>query len=139
MSDEEYDGDDKNDDDISYDDNNNYDNEFEEEELKEEGEEEIDILDEEGKQNKKNSKEIDKEKRITTEYLTKYEKARVLGARALQISKNAPVMINLEPGEWNPLSIAEKELKDGKIPFIIRRYLPNNTYEDWKVNELKLD
>jgi DNA-directed RNA polymerase I, II, and III subunit RPABC2 len=48
-------------------------------------------------------------------------------------------MINLEPGEWNPLSIAEKELKDGKIPFIIRRYLPNNTYEDWKVNELKLD
>jgi len=138
MSDEEYGGDDKNDDDISYDDNNNYDNEFDDEEINEE-EEEIDILDEEGKGNKKNSKEIDKEKRITTEYLTKYEKARVLGARALQISKNAPVMINLEPGEWNPLSIAEKELKEGKIPFIIRRYLPNNTYEDWKVNELKLD
>ena len=138
MSDEEYGGDDRNDDDISYDDNNNYDNEFDEEEVNEE-EEEIDILDEEGKGNKKSSKEIDKEKRITTEYLTKYEKARVLGARALQISKNAPVMINLEPGEWNPLSIAEKELKEGKIPFIIRRYLPNNTYEDWKVNELKLD
>ena len=48
-------------------------------------------------------------------------------------------MVDLDPGEWDPLKIAEKELLAKKIPFIIRRYLPNNTYEDWKVDELLLD
>lgn len=87
----------------------------------------------------KGAKQCSKEERITTPFLTKYEKARVLGARALQISRNAPVMIDLEPGEWDPLEIAEKELLAKKIPFIIRRYLPNNTYEDWRVDELIFD
>lgn len=73
--------------------------------------------------------------RKTTHFLTKYEKARILGTRALQISMNAPVMVELE-GESDPLRIAMKELKERKIPFIIRRYLPNKSYEDWHVNEL---
>eukprot|EP00439_Symbiodinium_sp_Y106_P083775 s534_g24.t1 len=73
--------------------------------------------------------------RKTTPYLTKYERARILGARALQISMNAPVMVTLE-GETDPLLIAEKELLQRVIPFVIRRFLPDNTYEDWKVSEL---
>mmetsp|Transcript_53594 Transcript_53594/g.150614 ORF Transcript_53594/g.150614 Transcript_53594/m.150614 type:complete len:120 (-) Transcript_53594:119-478(-) len=73
--------------------------------------------------------------RKTTPYLTKYERARILGARALQISMNAPVMVELD-GETDPLLIAEKELTERMIPFIIRRYLPDGTYEDWKVCEL---
>ncbi len=81
---------------------------------------------------------INKE-RITTRFLTKYERARILGARALQISKNAPIMIDIEPGEWDPLKIAEKELVERKIPFIIRRYLPDGSYEDWRVDELIFD
>lgn len=36
----------------------------------------------------------------------------------------------------DPILIAEKELNEKKIPFVIRRYLPDNTFEDWKVNEL---
>lgn len=75
--------------------------------------------------------------RITTRYLTKYEKARVIGTRALQISMNAPVLVELE-GESDPLEIAEKELKEKKVPFTIRRYLPDGSYEDWKVSELDL-
>lgn len=75
------------------------------------------------------------QKRVTTPYLTKYEKARVLGVRALQISMKAPVMVELDD-EIDPLEIAMKELKHRKIPFIIRRYLPDNTYEDWRVDEL---
>ena len=67
--------------------------------------------------------------------MTKFEKARVLGARALQISMNAPVMIELD-GETDPLLIAERELLEKVIPFVIRRYLPDGTYEDWKVSEL---
>jgi len=73
--------------------------------------------------------------RKTTKYMTKYERARVLGTRALQISMNAPVMVNLE-GETDPLEIAMKELRERKIPFTIRRYLPDGSYEDWGVNEL---
>jgi DNA-directed RNA polymerase I, II, and III subunit RPABC2 len=77
--------------------------------------------------------------RVTTRFLTKYEKARIIGARALQISKNAPIMVEPKAGEWDPLKIAEKELLERKIPFIIRRYLPDNSYEDWRVDELIFD
>ncbi|KAL6750074.1 RNA polymerase, subunit omega/K/RPB6 [Haematococcus lacustris] len=73
--------------------------------------------------------------RITTRYMTKYERARVLGTRALQISMNAPVMVALD-GESDPLEIAMKELREKKIPFTIRRYLPDGSYEDWRVDEL---
>ncbi len=65
---------------------------------------------------------------------------------------NAPVMVDLE-GETDPLQIAIKELKDNKIPLIIRRYLPDGwyvrpllyksrnvnlicRYEDWTCEEL---
>jgi len=76
--------------------------------------------------------------RRTTRFMTKYERARVLGTRALQISMNAPVMVELE-GETDPLQIAMKELRERKIPLIIRRYLPNDTYEDWSIDELEID
>ena len=80
------------------------------------------------------SKAIPPEQRTTTPYMTKYEKARILGTRALQIrciallgfglraksSMNAPVLVDLE-GETNPLQIANKELSQKKIPLIIRR------------------
>ncbi|KAH6938866.1 hypothetical protein HPB50_013829 [Hyalomma asiaticum] len=75
------------------------------------------------------------QKRITTTYMTKYERARVLGTRALQIAMCAPVMVELE-GETDPLQIAMKELKARKIPIIIRRYLPDGSYEDWGIDEL---
>jgi DNA-directed RNA polymerase I, II, and III subunit RPABC2 len=76
--------------------------------------------------------------RITTRYLTKYERARVLGTRALQISMNAPVMVDLD-GETDPLRIAEKELRERKIPIIVRRYLPDGSHEDWGIDELIVD
>lgn len=76
--------------------------------------------------------------RVTTRYMTKYERARILGTRALQISMNAPVMVQLDEGETDPLEIAMKELRAGKIPFTVRRYLPDGSYEDWSVEELIL-
>lgn len=54
---------------------------------------------------------------------------------ALSFSLNAPVMVELD-GESDPLVIAMKELKEKKIPLIVRRFLPDDTYEDWHVNEL---
>jgi DNA-directed RNA polymerase I, II, and III subunit RPABC2 len=78
------------------------------------------------------------EARITTRYMTKYERARVLGTRALQISMNAPVMVDIA-GETDPLKIAVKELRERKIPMIIRRYLPDSSYEDWNIDELIIE
>ncbi|EDW81047.1 DNA-directed RNA polymerases I, II, and III subunit RPABC2 [Drosophila tropicalis] len=78
---------------------------------------------------------VPKSKRITTKYMTKYERARVLGTRALQIAMCAPIMVELD-GETDPLQIAMKELKQKKIPIIIRRFLPDHSYEDWSIDEL---
>ncbi|KAI1777595.1 RNA polymerase Rpb6 [Hypoxylon cercidicola] len=78
---------------------------------------------------------IPNEDRATTPYMTKYERARILGTRALQISMNAPVLVDIE-GESDPLQIAIKELRAKKIPLIVRRYLPDGYYEDWSVEEL---
>ncbi|CAA9965264.1 DNA-directed RNA polymerase I [Pyrenophora teres f. maculata] len=80
-------------------------------------------------------KRVPNEKRTTTPYMTKYEKARVLGTRALQISGNAPVLIDVE-GMTDPLQIAAKELQEKKIPLVVRRYLPDGFYEDWTCEEL---
>ncbi|KAG6029194.1 hypothetical protein E4U41_000451 [Claviceps citrina] len=80
-------------------------------------------------------KKIPESERSTTPYMTKYERARILGTRALQISMNAPVLVDLE-GETDPLQIAIKELREKKIPLIVRRYLPDGYYEDWTCEEL---
>jgi len=80
-------------------------------------------------------KKVPNDKRTTTPYMTKYERARVLGTRALQISMNAPILVDLE-GETDPLQIALKELNQKKIPLIVRRYLPDGCYEDWTCEEL---
>ncbi|KAF8366658.1 rpb-6 [Pristionchus pacificus] len=75
--------------------------------------------------------------KVTTPYMTKYERARVLGTRALQIAMGAPVMVELE-GETDPLEIARKELKQRRIPIIVRRYLPDGSFEDWAVDQLHI-
>lgn len=76
--------------------------------------------------------------RVTVPVLTKYERARVLGTRALQLSMNAPVLVTVE-GETDPLTIAQKELRERVLPLMIRRILPDNTYEDWAISELDVD
>jgi len=51
---------------------------------------------------------------------------------------NAPLMVDAE-GETDSLQIAMKELRERKIPLIIRRYLPDGSYEDWAIHELVID
>ena len=99
------------------------------------GDDRIDLLNEDDLQ--QSGMRTDPSKRITTPYMTKYERARLLGTRALQIAMCAPLMVEPD-GETDPLQIAMKELKEKKIPMIIRRYLPDGSYEDWSVDELIL-
>jgi DNA-directed RNA polymerase I, II, and III subunit RPABC2 len=81
---------------------------------------------------------IDKNiQRRTIPFLTKYEKARIIGKRAMQISKGSPPLVEIGDLE-SPIDIARKELMERKIPFIIRRPLPDGSYEDWRVDELRI-
>lgn len=73
--------------------------------------------------------------RVTRPWLTKYERTRIIGTRATQIAMGAPPMVELLD-ETDPLRIAEKELKEYKVPLVIRRYLPDGSFEDWTVAEM---
>lgn len=93
--------------------------------------------DEEAPQNASTGVFVAKEDRITRPVMTKYEKVRVLGERAKQISSGAPVYIKGVENK-TPYEIAELELEHGLVPFIIRRPLPDKSYEEWKISELKV-
>lgn len=69
-------------------------------------------------------------------FLTKFERSKILGVRAEQLTNNNIIPCVELNGTENVIDIAEKELEQRKIPLIIRRYFPNETYEDWKLNEL---
>jgi DNA-directed RNA polymerase subunit K len=57
--------------------------------------------------------------------LTRFEVARLIGARSLQISLGAPVLI--ETKEIHPTEIAKEEFKKIIIPMTVKRMLPNGT------------
>ncbi|RLG21560.1 DNA-directed RNA polymerase subunit K [Candidatus Micrarchaeota archaeon] len=57
--------------------------------------------------------------------LTRFEKARVIGARALQISMGAPVLVKVPKGVKDPLKVVLAELRAGAIPLTVVRKLPN--------------
>ncbi|MCL4430401.1 MAG: DNA-directed RNA polymerase subunit K [Chloroflexi bacterium] len=61
--------------------------------------------------------------------ITRFEKARIVGARALQISMGAPIQAELEKNT-NPIDIALSELDAGILPITIRRTLPDGTFQD---------
>lgn len=80
---------------------------------------------------------VDNSERRTLSRMTKYEKAHVLGVRASQLSAGAPPFVDIG-NESNPLRIANLELNEKKIPFIIRRRLPDGSFEDWPIEELRI-
>ena len=73
----------------------------------------------------------------TIPFLTKYERARILGQRAKQINMGAQSFIKRPDNVIDGIIIAELELKQKKIPFIIKRPLPNGACEYWNVNDLE--
>ena len=62
--------------------------------------------------------------------LTRYEKARILGARALQLSLGAPHFIEIPKNASTSLEIAMEELNRKEIPIVIRRTLPNGDFQN---------
>jgi len=74
----------------------------------------------------------------TIPMLTKYEKARILGVRAKQINNGAAPFIELKENIIDGYLIAERELAEKKLPFIIRRPLPNRGSEYWRLEDLEI-
>jgi len=78
---------------------------------------------------------------------TKYERARIIGARALQIAMGAPILMNLKKDDFetinfNPISVAKMEFDANILPITIRRPLPQkweNYEETFKKSHLKFE
>ncbi|CAI2366840.1 unnamed protein product [Moneuplotes crassus] len=78
------------------------------------------------------------EKRRSQPYLTKYEKTRIIGSRAEQIGRDGPFMMEHNEG-LNALEMAEVELYFRKVPFVVKRKMPNQRIELWRIEELSFD
>ena len=74
----------------------------------------------------------------TVPFLTKYEKAKILGLRAKQINNGSHIFVSLSKDVIDGYLIAELELQQRKIPFIIQRPMPNGGSEFWKVSDLEI-
>lgn len=74
----------------------------------------------------------------TLPYLTKYEKARVLGQRAKQIETGAKPLVKVPENIIDGYVIAELELREKKIPFIIKRPIPGGAFEYWHLRDLEI-
>ncbi|MDP7116366.1 MAG: DNA-directed RNA polymerase subunit K [Candidatus Woesearchaeota archaeon] len=71
---------------------------------------------------------------MSEEVYSKFEKARIIGARSLQISMGAPFMIKLDDKDlknikYNPVEIAKLEFKEGIVPITVKRPMPGKSKE----------
>ena len=69
--------------------------------------------------------------------LTKYEKTKIIGLRVSQLNKGAKPYVELTRSIIDNALVAEKELREKKIPFIIMRPIPNGTAEYWNLFDLE--
>jgi len=69
--------------------------------------------------------------------LTRFEKARIMGARTLQLSLGAPVFIEIPKNATTSLEIAMEELKQKVIPIVIKRALPNGDYQNLPLDKFE--
>lgn len=81
--------------------------------------------------------QIPNDQRTTDPQMTHYERIRLLGIRTKQISMGAKVMVKYD-GQLGATELAKYELNNKTTPLIIKRPLPDNTYELWKVSELNI-
>ena len=92
----------------------------------------------ESRELRKRYREVKKHIKIGSIFLTRYEKARIVGARALQISFGAPILIEKPKNMIDPIRIAQLELKSKILPLTIRREYPSGEYQDIPINKLIL-
>ena len=81
---------------------------------------------------------VSKQVKVGPDRLTRFERARIVGARALQLSMGAPVLLAMEGLEnKSPLVISETELRSKVLPLSIRRENPDKTYQVISLQRLR--
>jgi len=80
--------------------------------------------------------EVSTSKRVSFPKLTKYERVRILASRTKQLALGAPPFVK-NVDKKSPAEIAIIELEYNMIPYLIKRPMPNNTYEIWRLSELE--
>jgi len=83
-------------------------------------------------------KEVRQHIKVGSIFLSRYEKARITGARALQISYGAPILVDKPKNLIDPIKIALLELKSKILPLTIRREFPSGEYQDIPIIKLIL-
>jgi DNA-directed RNA polymerase I, II, and III subunit RPABC2 len=73
---------------------------------------------------------LTQEVRIGPPKLTRFERARIIGARSLQLSLGAPILVELPEKISDPIDIALTELKEDLLPMTLRRILPDKSRQD---------
>lgn len=81
---------------------------------------------------------IDDPHHKTVPFITKYERAKILGERAKQINAGATPFVEVNQDVVDGYLIALSEFEQKKIPMIIRRPLPNNRSEYWRMEDLEI-
>jgi len=81
---------------------------------------------------------IDDPRHRTLPILTKYEYTRILGVRANQVEQGASLFVTVPDTLIDSYLIAKEELHQKKLPFIIKRPIPNGTIEYWKLADLEI-
>ena len=82
--------------------------------------------------------EIDDPHHRTLPILSKYERTKIIGVRAKQLNNGATPFVNVAEHIIDGLIIAQQELKEKKIPFIIKRPIANSHFEYWKLQDLEV-
>lgn len=81
--------------------------------------------------------QVENKNRITTPVLTKYEMTNIISMRTKMLQMGCKPFIEMKNKEQISFyNIAKEELKRNKLPFKIKRNLPNGDYELWKISEL---
>jgi len=70
-------------------------------------------------------------------WLTRFERARITGARSLQLSLGAPPLVNVPEHATSSIAVAVEEIEHKALPISIRRILPSGTYQDISIEWLK--
>ncbi len=85
-------------------------------------------------------KEIDSQDKkvlIGPAWLTRFERARITGARSLQLSLGAPPLVKVPEHAASSIAVAVEEIEQKALPISIRRILPSGTYQDISIDWLK--
>ncbi|HJU95421.1 MAG TPA: DNA-directed RNA polymerase subunit K [Nitrososphaera sp.] len=70
-------------------------------------------------------------------WLTRFERARITGARSLQLSLGAPPLVKVSEHATSSIAVAVEEIEQKALPISIRRILPSGTYQDISIDWLK--